>query len=86
MTEPRDPMLGRVFGRLTVIGRAEPHQFPSGARQSRYRCRCSCGNEVAVLRQSLTRDSTRSCSCLRRELAPSHSRFARPTTTPEENP
>jgi hypothetical protein len=56
---------GEVFGRLTVISmssrKAHKHWF--------YFAKCSCGCEVEVCGKSLKSGNTRSCGCLRRELA-----------------
>ncbi len=57
---------GRRFGRLTAIrdsGRI-------GSRRMRlWECKCDCGNIAFVERNSLTTGNTRSCGCLRHELA-----------------
>ena len=60
-------LAGRAFGRLTVVARA-------GSTSSRpcrplWHCRCTCGNEPIVLGASLLAGRTRSCGCLRAELA-----------------
>lgn len=54
---------GDVFGRLTVVryhGRAI-----SGAK--RWFCKCVCGETTITITASLTRGSTTSCGCYRRE-------------------
>lgn len=51
------------FGRLTVIKRVENN--PCG--RSQWLCECECGNQLVVLGNSLTRGSTKSCGCYRRE-------------------
>lgn len=51
---------GQKFGRLTVI------EYLPG---SLYRCRCECGTEVVTKTYSLKSGATRSCGCLRREVA-----------------
>ena len=53
-------LVGRVFGRLTVTGRAEN----TADGQTRWLCKCSCGNNVTVLGSNLKRGITRSCGCL----------------------
>ena len=45
-------LTGQVFGDLTVLEYA-------GAK--RWKCKCSCGNEVSVLGNGLTRGTTHSC-------------------------
>jgi hypothetical protein len=55
---------GKRFGRLVVIrfaGRA--------GRQITWRCRCDCGVTTAVHGKALKVGATRSCGCLRHELA-----------------
>lgn len=49
-------LTGQVFGRLEVLFLAEPI---SG--RTAWTCRCSCGAEVAVLRQSLTQGLQQTC-------------------------
>lgn len=57
-------LTGRRFGRLTVIERAENQD-----NKVMWRCRCDCGNETIALSQNLRNGMTRSCGCLRKELA-----------------
>lgn len=57
-------MEGQKFGRLTVIERAENDKH----RNSRWLCKCACGNFITVLAMSLRKGSTKSCGCLRHEL------------------
>jgi hypothetical protein len=66
----RRDFTGRVFGRLTVLGRG-PNSEPTPAQPSgmvRWLCRCECGTEKLVRRDSLVKGHTRSCGCLAREL------------------
>lgn len=53
-------LTGKRFGRLSVV------RYDGNRR---WRCLCDCGNEVKVLTECLTAGDTRSCGCLRRELA-----------------
>lgn len=57
-----EDLVGRVFGRLTVIQRAG-----SKNQKSTWLCRCSCGNEKVIVRRSLTSGDTKSCGCYRKE-------------------
>ena len=53
MRYPRADLIGRTFGRLTVMG--------DGVRTSKgiaWRCRCACGNEVDVLGYNLGGNTT----------------------------
>ena len=64
---PAINLVGRLFGRLTVIAReGSAGQAP---RRPLWRCRCSCGSELVVRAASLLAGRTRSCGCLRAELA-----------------
>lgn len=63
-TGPTIPMIGRRFGRLTVIEQAE---HKSG-EQYRYVCKCDCGNLVTVPGYSLRSGNTTSCGCYAREV------------------
>ena len=65
----RENLIGQRFGKLVVIAKAEDHVYPSGSHRPRYKCRCDCGNEVIVMSNSLKNGSTKSCSCLQREIA-----------------
>ena len=56
-------MIGSRFGRLLVIAQAPT------VRYTRWRCRCDCGAEVIVSRNSLQQGYTRSCGCLRADQA-----------------
>ena len=56
-------LTGRVFGRLTVLSRAENTK----GRVS-WRCQCSCGKESHVTCHSLQRGATNSCGCLMLEI------------------
>lgn len=56
-------LVGYVFGRLTVVGRAT---VPSKPWQ-RWLCHCECGNEVATATGALTDGLTQSCGCLHRD-------------------
>lgn len=59
----RSDIVGKVFGRLTVVGR-----HTAGSRDLRWRCRCECGTVTAVYRWHLQQGHVSSCGCLAREL------------------
>lgn len=62
-------LTGQVFGRLTVMGRAdEDYVSPKGRRIPRWHCRCECDNEIDVVGDTLRRGNTRSCGCYKKEL------------------
>jgi hypothetical protein len=59
------PMIGRVFGRYTVLAGAE--NAPCGHK--RYLCLCTCGDRRIVWGIGLRSGRSRSCGCLSRELS-----------------
>ncbi len=59
MSKPKD-RIGKVYGRLTVIGRA-----PDG----KWECRCECSTIKSFTGSNLTNGHSQSCGCLRRESA-----------------
>jgi len=61
----RDIRPGDVFGRLTVVRRAESDKHGI----SRFLCICACGCERVVYGRSLVSGATKSCGCLQRELS-----------------
>lgn len=60
---------GQRFGRLVVIERAGAHYCPSYHSYPMWRCRCDCGAECIVAGSSLRYGRTRSCGCLRADVA-----------------
>lgn len=69
MTTPKsiipENFVGKRFGRLTVFSAGGRDKY--GARI--YVCKCDCGTELQVVRQSLKSGNTKSCGCLKQELA-----------------
>ena len=61
--ESKDLPVGSVFGRLTVIGKS--------ARPGYSVCRCSCEKKTVkeILNSSLIRGTTKSCGCIKSEIA-----------------
>lgn len=58
-------LVGKVYGRLTVV--AEAGHTKTG--EYIYECRCLCGNVVNVNAGNLVQNHTRSCGCLQKEIA-----------------
>ncbi len=56
-------LTGKIFGRLEVQRYVGVDKW----RQSKWKCLCTCGRTVVV--SGLTTGHTKSCGCLRRELA-----------------
>ena len=57
-------LIGKKFGRLLVMSDAGNDKWGG----STWRCRCDCGNEKVVNRNSLIKGASRSCGCLQKEL------------------
>ena len=58
-------LVGQVFGRWTVLSR---DRSKTGASQnSKYLCRCECGNEKSVPTRNLLNSDSQSCGCLQKE-------------------
>jgi len=69
---------GTRFGRLVVNEEVAPKKS-----HRRFRCVCDCGNVVVVHLSALRSGLSRSCGCLRRELATTHGRSWKGQQTPE---
>ena len=61
-------LTGQIFGRLTVLGRADNYVTPSGHERVQWQCKCECGKGVIVLGNNLKTGRTQSCGCLQAEL------------------
>jgi hypothetical protein len=60
-------MIGKKFGRLTVL---EIIKKQSGKQPKAYfRCRCDCGREKDIQANDVKRGKAQSCGCLHREIA-----------------
>jgi len=57
-------LIGRRFGRLTVVSRAE--NAPCG--KARWNCLCDCGKENKEYDGNLKRGGVKSCGCLKKEI------------------
>lgn len=52
---------GNKYGDLVVIERAKNHVNPNGKIRVQWLCKCSCGNKIIVLGESLRKGRTKSC-------------------------
>ncbi|WJQ12788.1 hypothetical protein QT238_11410 [Geobacillus stearothermophilus] len=59
----REDLTGQRFGQLLVIDYAG---LDTSRKRALWKCRCDCGNEVVVRKDSLKRGATKSCGCLNR--------------------
>ena len=60
---------GRVFGRLTVIKRAEDQVYSNGTKRVTFLCQCSCGNKTIVRGDFLREGRVLSCGCAKKDHA-----------------
>lgn len=65
---------GQRFGRWTVLRRALPEEFRRRGSGAIWLCRCDCGNVGTVSGWALRSGGSRSCGCLRDELAADYGR------------
>lgn len=54
-------MIGKVFGKLTVVSVGENYKSPGGKKRRRWLCVCKCGRKVSVFSCHLVSGHTRSC-------------------------
>ncbi len=57
-------LIGKVYGRLTVVGRSEDYQYPAHPERGwypRWICRCDCGTQLLKLTQDLSKPKCPSC-------------------------
>lgn len=62
---PEKPMIGKKFGRWTVLSKSDIRKND----RIYWNCRCDCGTERAVNGVDLRRGASKSCGCLQKELA-----------------
>ena len=62
MLKENTVLVGRIFGRLTVVSKCEG-QISHGS--SIWNCLCECGNTKKVVSSNLLNGGTKSCGCLR---------------------
>lgn len=60
-------MVGRQFGKLTVVSRADDELLDTGLRYVRWNCSCDCGGVTVTRGTALRSGHTVSCGCHRLE-------------------
>lgn len=60
---------GKRFGKLTAIEEAQPYIAPCGQKQTRWLCKCDCGNSIVATVSNLRGGHYVSCGCYRDEIA-----------------
>lgn len=61
-----EDLIGKRFGRLTVLYRMPNHITPSGQTKTIWKCKCDCGKECEVYATQL-RKGKESCGCVSEE-------------------
>ena len=59
----KNDLVGKKFGKLTVIDYAENKVQPNGSTKKQFKCICDCGNECVVQSSHLISGHTTSCGC-----------------------
>lgn len=62
-----EDMIGRKFGRLTIIKRVDPPEHKKQKKGIYYLCVCECGNTKIVRKNDLEWGNTKSCGCYNKE-------------------
>jgi hypothetical protein len=65
-------LIGRRFGRLTVVEDCGSVRTGAKSYRHNFRCVCECGKILIVSRSHLTSGHTKSCGCLRAEIRVTH--------------
>lgn len=66
----RDNLVGKIFGKLTVIEYVYSLSKAEHAFDHYYRCSCACGEERTVIAGNLKSGNTKSCGCGRKSTFP----------------
>lgn len=56
-------IVGQIFGKLKVLRKGTPYIDKRGRSQTRWICKCVCGNETIALSSALRLGKHRSCGC-----------------------
>ncbi len=59
----KKPMIGKRFGYLTVLERAEDKEYSCGQRFAMWKCLCDCGNIYICRGDNLRSGHVKSCGC-----------------------
>lgn len=62
-------LIGKTYGRLTVLYRTMPPEHVKNKAQTYWLCKCQCGNYIQVRTGALITNGVQSCGCLHSEIA-----------------
>lgn len=60
-------LVGKKFGRLTVVSEAEKRYTKGGHSKRMWNCACDCGNKKILPTRNLTSGNTKSCGCYKKD-------------------
>lgn len=64
-TTSEEYMVGKRFGKLVVVNKADDKVSSNGKKRDAWLCICDCGNEIIVAGPSLRIGNTKTCGCSR---------------------
>lgn len=64
MVKVKEDLIGKKFGKLTVISQVEDAIDKDGHHYAMWRCKCDCGNFKDAKGKLLKRGECKSCGCL----------------------
>lgn len=64
----KESLIGRTFGKLTVVGQVRKQRRPNTIGDLRWVCACSCGNYTEKRTSSLRSGRCKSCGCLYKDI------------------
>lgn len=67
MVKVKENLMGKTFGRLTVLNQVEDYISPNGQHHAQWMCQCECGSECVTTSNRLKRGKALSCGCYCRE-------------------
>lgn len=69
MVKVKEDLVGKIFGRLTVVKQVDDYIDKKGNHYARWLCGCSCSEnkQILVRGSHLTSNKTTSCGCIRKE-------------------
>lgn len=63
-------LTGQKFGLLQVLGVGGSYVAPCGTKDTKWKCRCDCGNTVLILGKNLRGGKSTNCGCIRKITLP----------------
>jgi hypothetical protein len=83
MKQVTEELVGKIFGRLTVVAYVGHRKTPGDSRRPYYKCRCICGSVGDYNGHNLTTGHIKSCGCMLTEKLILRNSTHRASYTPE---